>query len=115
MPARYYIGSILVVMLTWCVASAAFVLFVSSFSALSLEMPILEIAAAYLFSWGVGFVAVFAPQGIGVFEVMAGELLRGSLALSGVAVLLAGFRAVIFTADLLAWLLGRLLLPGEAG
>jgi len=52
---------------------------------------------------------VFAPQGIGVFEVVAGELLRGSIALGGVAALLAGFRVVIFTADLFAWLLGRLL------
>jgi hypothetical protein len=115
MPARYYIGSIFVVLLTWCVGSAAFVLFVSSFTALSLEMPLLETAAVYLFSWGVGFLAVFAPQGIGVFEVTAGELLRGSFALGGVAVLLAGFRAVIFIADLLAWMLGRLLLPRDSG
>ena len=115
MPARYYIGSIFVVLLIWCVASASFVLFISSFAALSLEMPLLETAAVYLFSWGVGFLAVFAPQGIGVFEVTAGELLRVPVALGGVAVLLAGFRAVIFVADMLAWLLGRLLMTRNAG
>jgi hypothetical protein len=115
MLSRYYTGSIIVVVLTWIVGSAAFVLFVSSFAALSLEMPLLETAAVYLFSWGVGFLAVFAPQGIGVFEVTAGQLLRGTTALGGVAVLLAGFRAVIFIADLLAWVLGRLLLSRDTG
>jgi hypothetical protein len=110
--AGHYLAGIVVLALNWCAAAAAFVLFVSSFRALALETPYLETAAAYLFSWGVGFVAVFAPQGVGVFEVMAGELLRGSLALGGVAVLLAGFRLVIFIADLAGWAVGRLLLRG---
>ena len=115
MSTGHYIGGIFVVCLVWCAASAAFVLFVSSFAGLSLEISLLETAAAYLFSWGVGFLAVFAPQGIGVFEVTAGQLLRGTTALGGVAVLLAGFRAVIFIADLLAWVLGRLLLSRDTG
>ncbi len=109
----HYLAGIAVILLNWCVAATAFVLFVASFKALSLETPLLETAAVYLFSWGVGFIAVFAPQGVGVFELMAGELLRGSLALGGVAVLLVGFRAVIFAADLLGWVLGRLLLQGS--
>ena len=111
----YYLAGIAVILLNWCVAAASFVLFVASFKALSLGTPYLETAAIYLFSWGVGFVAVFAPQGVGVFEVMAGELLRGALALGGVAVLLAGFRLVVFTADLLGWLFGRFLLQGRVG
>jgi len=115
MPVRYYFCGFIVFVLAWCVASTAFVLFVSSFTELHVDMPLLEVAAAYLFSWGLGFLAVFAPQGIGVFEVTAGELLRGSMALGGVAALLAGFRAVILVADLLAWLLGRWLLPGASG
>lgn len=111
---RYYLMSVAIAALSWCIASTAFVVFISAFTALELDISFLETAAVYLFSWGVGFVAVFAPQGIGVFEVMAGELLRGSLALGGIAVLLAGFRAVIFIADLFAWLLGRLLLSSSA-
>lgn len=114
MSPGHYIVSILVVCLLWCVCSTAFVMFVSSFAGLLLETSLLETAAAYLFSWGVGFLAVFAPQGIGVFEVTAGELLSGALSLGGVAFLLAGFRAVVFTADLLAWLLGRLLLQEKS-
>jgi hypothetical protein len=106
---KHYLGSIAVVALIWCVTSAAFVAFVASFEALPLQSRLPETAAAYLFSWGVGYIAIFAPQGVGVFELMAGELLRGSLPLGGVAVLLAGFRVVIFVADLLAWLAGRLI------
>jgi hypothetical protein len=113
--SSHYFMSAVVVALSWCIASAAFVLFVSAFPALGIDATLLETAAAYLFSWGVGFLAIFAPQGIGVFEAMAGELLRGSIALGGVAVLLAGFRLVIFVADLFAWMLGRLLISSDAG
>lgn len=111
---RHYLGCIAVVVLIWCAGSAAFASFVASFTALPLQAPLLETVGAYLFSWGVGFVAVFAPQGAGVFELMAAELLRSSLALGSVAVLLAGFRVVIFVADMLAWLLGRLLVPARS-
>lgn len=114
MSIKHYFGGFIIFVMSWSIASTSFVLFVSAFTALPLDMPLMETAAAYLFSWGVGFLAVFAPQGIGVFEVTAGELLRGSMALGSVAVLLAGFRAVILVADLLAWLLGRMLLPGAA-
>lgn len=107
----YYLASVCIVAVSWLVASLAFVQFVAAFPALELAAGRLETAAVYLFSWGVGFLAVFAPQGVGVFEVTAGELLRGVLALGGFAVLLAGFRAVIFAADLLAWSAGRLFLP----
>jgi hypothetical protein len=109
----YYLASVVIVAISWGVASLAFVQFVAAFPGLGLAADWLETAAVYLFSWGVGFLAVFAPQGVGVFEVTAGELLRGSLALGGFAVLLAGFRGVIFAADLLAWICGRLLLPGK--
>lgn len=113
-PVSNYLVSVVIVAVSWCVASLSFVQFVAAFPGLGLATGWLETAAVYLFSWGVGFLAVFAPQGVGVFEVMAGELLRGSLELAGFAVLLAGFRAVIFAADFLAWILGRLLLPGRA-
>jgi hypothetical protein len=111
---RYYLAAIATVMLIWCAASAAFVAFIASFPSLQPDTSLLQTAAVYLFSWGVGFVAVFAPQGIGVFEVVAGELLRGMLALGGVAVLMAGFRLVILVADLLAWLAAMFLRKNRA-
>lgn len=106
----HYVAAIAVIFLIWCTAASAFAAFLMAFPGLQLPGTLVQNAAAYLFSWGVGFVAVFAPQGLGVFEVTAGELLRGTQSLGGVAVLLAGFRLGILAADLLAWLAGLLLL-----
>ena len=89
--------------LSWCIAATVFVIYVSAFPELRAALAPLEIAGSYLFSWSVGFIAVFAPQGIGVFEVVAAELLRGTTPLMGVAALFAGFRLVILVADVVAW------------
>lgn len=88
---------------SWSIAATAFVTYVSAFPELATNLAPLEVAGGYLFSWGAGFIAVFAPQGIGVFEVVAAELLRGAAPLFGIAALLAGFRLVILIADTIAW------------
>lgn len=98
-----YLASIGVVVVSWVLGAAAFIFYVSAFPAVDLGTSPLETAGAYLFSWGVGFVSVFAPQGIGVFEVMAAELLRGAAPLQDTAALLVGFRLVIMVADGLTW------------
>lgn len=100
---RDYLASIGVVALSWCVGAAAFVLYIDAFRELDLSTSPLETGAVYLFSWGVGFVSVFAPQGIGVFEVVAGELLSGAGSLKGTVALLVGFRLVIMVSDGLTW------------
>ena len=87
----------------WCVAGTAFVIYMSAFPGLSLQAAQLETAGAYLFSWGVGFISIFAPQGIGVFEVVAADLLRGNDTLMSVAALLAGFRLIVLAADAIVW------------
>ncbi len=89
--------------ISWCVAAIAFVVYVSAFPALALQASPLEIAGAYLFSWGVGFISLVAPQGLGVFEVVAADLIRGAGTFMSVAALLAGFRLVILAADLTVW------------
>jgi glycosyltransferase 2 family protein len=98
-----YLASIGVVVLSWCVGAAAFVIYLTAFPELDLRTSPLETGGVYLFSWGVGFVSVFAPQGIGVFEVVAAELMRGAASLKGTAALLAGFRLVIMVSDGLTW------------
>lgn len=55
---------------------------------------------AYLVAWAAGWVALLAPQGIGVVEVvLAGLLASGSAEL---AVVLGGYRLVILVRDVLA-------------
>ena len=69
------------------------------------KAPTLALAvSAYLLSWAAGFVAVFAPQGIGVFESVAGIMLGDGTGFAATAVLVAGFRAVTLAGDGLAWL-----------
>lgn len=98
-----YLACVGVVALSWCAGAAAFVLYVAAFPELDLGMSALEAGGTYLFSWGVGFVAVFAPQGIGVFEVVASDLLGSAASLKSTAALLVGFRLVIMLSDALAW------------
>ena len=102
-PARSFLILAAVTAVSWCIAATAFVTFVSAFPEIRASVTPLEIAGGYLFSWGVGFVSIFAPQGIGIFEVVAAELLRGAEPLMGIAALIAGFRLVILAADVAAW------------
>lgn len=101
---HYYLASVLAAALAWCIAASAFVAFVNSFPTLVIDASNLHVAGTYLFSWGIGFLAIFAPQGVGVFELAAAELLQSSTALSSIVPLFAMFRLVILAADLFAWL-----------
>ncbi len=87
----------------WSLASAAFVAFLSGFQPAVLQVGVMATVGIYLFSWGVGFVAFFAPQGVGVFEVVAGTLLQGKLDLGRAVALLASYRIIVLAGDLLAW------------
>jgi hypothetical protein len=106
---RIYVSLVALAGIYWVFAAAAFVAYVEAYSGLALLLSPLETGSAYLLSWGIGFLAIFAPQGIGVFEVAAAELLRGSASLTSIAALLAGFRLVILVADAIMWAAGRML------
>lgn len=89
--------------LFWIIAASAFACYWSSFPVAGAGIPILQVYGTYLLAWVTGFVSIFAPQGIGVFESVAGALLKGTLGFGGVAVLVAGFRVAILVADALAY------------
>ena len=91
----------------WMVAAASFICFIQSFPELGISVSLLQTAGIYLFSWGIGFITVFAPQGIGVSEFVSGNLLGTSIGVGGTAALLLGFRLTALLADLLAWLLSN--------
>lgn len=113
-PVRAYVLLIALACAYWILAATAFVAYVSAYSSLALQSSMLETGAAYLLSWGIGFLAVFAPQGIGIFELVASDLLRGGASFTGIAALLAGFRLAILVADALVWACRRLLLRQAA-
>ena len=104
-----YLLSIMITVVFWLGATTSFLLFLGAFPATSGEYTLLEVAGVYLFSWGVGFLAVFAPQGVGVFEVVASELMPSPIGFMGLAALLAGFRVVVLAADLTTWAIYHLI------
>lgn len=99
---RDYFLAIGVTVAFWLAASAAFAQYWLAFPGQA-ESSLPNVVAAYLLGWAAGFVAVFAPQGLGVFESVAGALLRGELPFAGAAMLVAGFRAAILVADVIAY------------
>ncbi len=103
-----YMCSIGIVSVFWCLAALAFILYVYSFAEFLPGASLIDIAGVYLFSWGIGFVSIFAPQGIGVFELVSSSILTAGAGLELVIVLLSGFRLVVLSADLIAWVLNYL-------
>lgn len=96
------------VMLFWFFATTAFVLYINAVS-VGLSIPsVIETAGIYLFSWGVGYVSLFAPQGVGVFEAVVSMLLDSETSMGALVVLVAGFRVVILAADMMIYLFVKL-------
>jgi hypothetical protein len=88
------------------IASTSFVLYYSSLTSQTLNISeIIHTAASYLFSWGVGYISVFAPQGIGIFEIVAGKMLILPISIGGAIAFIAGFRIVSLAADSLTFML----------
>lgn len=104
MTLRSYASSIGLVALFWILAAIAFLSYLNAFPASTGTYSAIEMAGIYLFSWGVGFLAIFAPQGIGVFELVASELMASPIGFMGLAALIAGFRVIILVADIAVWL-----------
>ena len=103
-----YLFALFITAAFWMGATAAFLIYLYAFPTAVGDYSNIEMGGIYLFSWGVGFTAIFAPQGIGVFEVVASELMRGPIGLMGLAALIAGFRVVVLIADLMVWSLYQL-------
>ncbi|MCQ4164414.1 hypothetical protein [Tahibacter harae] len=93
--------------LFWCLAAAAFAIYWQAFD--TPAHPPLQLAGAYLLAWALGFAALFAPQGLGVFETAIALLLDDATPFAGLLVLAAGFRALGLAADLLSYALYALL------
>jgi len=91
----------------WLIASVSFLFYYTSLSLDADQISLFQVAATYIFAWGIGYISVFAPQGIGVFEVVAGKLLPLPITLGGAVALVAGFRIVGLVADCVVWLLYR--------
>ena len=91
--------------LFWIAAATAFCAYWTAVVGLG-GTDVLRVAACYLLSWAAGFVAFFAPQGLGVFEWVAAHLLQSAQPSSVIVTAVAGFRLVTIAGDLSAWAIG---------
>ena len=97
------------VMVFWLGATLAFILYLHAFVESTGTYTNFEMSGIYLFSWGVGFVSIFAPQGIGIFEAVASQLMDSPIGFMGLAALIAGFRVVVLIADIAVWLIYQII------
>jgi glycosyltransferase 2 family protein len=108
-----YFLAALVLAFYWLLIGAAFVSFLTAFPELQVQASGVQAAGVYIFSWIIGYLALFAPQGIGVAEFVSGTLLSGSGAAGTILAFLVGFRLVVLVADLLSWAGGLLVLKRD--
>ncbi|WLQ14630.1 hypothetical protein O5O45_01595 [Hahella aquimaris] len=93
--------------IVWLGYGFSFAIYTSE--ALGSDFSLLILAGSYLLSWVVGFLAFFAPQGIGVTEYVLQLLIAFKGELSLVLVSLFGFRLVVLVGDMLGWIFSFLL------
>ncbi|OQW91559.1 MAG: hypothetical protein BWK79_16575, partial [Beggiatoa sp. IS2] len=110
---RHYLNCIAIFIIAWLVATVAFICYLSAFPSVIAATSTLEVAGIYLFSWAVGFVIIFAPQGIGVFELVAAHTLTAPVSLGSIAVLIAGFSIITLIADAIVWIVSRLIFMSQ--
>lgn len=90
-------------LLFWLCTGVSFLLYFSSLGIKTEEYNSILLISHYLFSYVVGFITFFAPQGIGVFEVVMAELAKFEIPLIQAVVLIAGFRLVVLISDVISW------------
>lgn len=90
----------------WVSAATMFTLYLHAFPA-AVTRPPLEIAGSFMVAWVIGALALFAPQGIGVFEAAVAALLATD-GIAGVALVVAGYRALTLVRDVIALGVGEL-------
>lgn len=88
----------------WCIAGLSFATYLSAFPTLGSTATMLDAAGSYIFSWAIGFIAIFSPQGIGVSEATMASVLPGAPQFEGTIAMAAGFRLITLLADMLSWI-----------
>jgi len=103
-----FFSAVLGIIVFWCMTGASFAFWIAAFPGLELQVNAVQTAGVYVFSWSIGYLALFAPQGIGVSEFVSGYLLAGADA-ARLLGFIVSFRLMVLTADLTAWSLSFLM------
>ena len=97
---RGYLQLVGINVVFWGWSALTFLLYLRSFPVADPYRTTL-VVGGFLLTWGIGFLAPFAPQGIGVFEIGMATVLRAEDVV-GMAVVLGGYRLVLLVRDLVA-------------
>jgi hypothetical protein len=98
-----YFQSLCIYIVVWIMMALAFYFYSTSFLLVFNQISFFEIGGAYLFSWSIGFLAIFSPQGIGVFEFIVGNLLNYNADVMSLSFIVLGFRGITFCVDMLMY------------
>lgn len=103
--SRWILKLVLSTCLFWILATASFcVYWIAVFGNEAADLRL--VGSCYLLSWAAGFVVIFSPQGLGVFEWTAAHLMPSTQPLSVVVTAVAGFRMIAIIGDLVTWSVG---------
>lgn len=97
--------SFMVVVIYWTIAGLGFCFYLIGLLDLLNASRAFEIWGVYLLSWGIGNVAVFSPQGIGVLEWAVSSMLPLGVSLGNMIVIVAVYRVLMLVSDLLYFLM----------
>ncbi len=103
--SRWILKLVLSTCLFWMLAAASFcVYWIAVFGSEVADLRL--VGSCYLLSWAAGFVVIFSPQGLGVFEWTAAHLMPSTQPLVVVVTAVAGFRMIAIIGDLATWSAG---------
>lgn len=100
----WYGGTFLLNTGYWALTALSFALFMQALPGATSGDAQVSLGGVYIFSWGIGFITPFAPQGIGVSEAVSSQLIHSDLSGGSLFVLVASFRVVVLCGDLSVWL-----------
>lgn len=109
---RGYLRLIGINVVFWGWSAVTFLLYLRAFPAAD-EFRTLLVVGGFLLTWGIGFLAPFAPQGIGVFELSMATVLQAE-GIAPTVVVLGGYRLVLLARDFIATSTAELIATRQA-
>ena len=109
---RGYLRLIGINVVFWGWSAVTFLLYLRAFPAAD-EFRTLLVVGGFLLTWGIGFLAPFAPQGIGVFELTMATVLQAE-GIAPTVVVLGGYRLVLVARDFIATSAAELIATRQA-
>ncbi|MXY76146.1 MAG: flippase-like domain-containing protein [Acidimicrobiia bacterium] len=109
---RGYLRLIGINVVFWGWSAVTFLLYLRAFPAAD-EFRTMLVVGGFLLTWGIGFLAPFAPQGIGVFELTMATVLQAE-GMARTVVVLGGYRLVLLARDLISTATAELITTRQA-